>query len=152
MSAMDAAVTLTQISGGSLTNLQIQKLLYLGQMFHLGRHQMPIFADDFEAWKLGPVVPGVYRAAKIYGGRPVKTLFQGHALQEGTGKAILEEMYQEIPDHRPWKLVAITHWEHGAWAKNYRGDGHGDIISKSDILDEFRTREADAAARQQRAA
>lgn len=144
MSALDAAVTLARTSGWTLSNLQIQKLLYLAQMFHMGRHDgEPIFPEDFEAWKLGPVVPGVYQRAKIYGSKPVADLFHRGQLPDGsTGKQIIEEMYRELPDHSPWKLVSITHWEGGAWARHYSPDGFGSTIPKKDILEEYAKRNA----------
>ncbi|WP_394659154.1 Panacea domain-containing protein [uncultured Novosphingobium sp.] len=146
MNAISAAATLVDLSGGTLTNLQIQKILYLAQMFHLGEAGEPIFSDDFQAWKLGPVVPAVYGKAKIYGNKPVTSFFVSARLPEGSGKAVLERAYKELPKS-PSRLVAITHWDGGAWAKHYN-DGFGSTIPKDDILAEYRAREAEQAARQ----
>lgn len=141
MSALQAAETLIEIGGRSFSNLQIQKLLYLGQMFHMGEHGVPMFDDDFEAWKLGPVIPSVYRRAKIYGSKPVAKLFSDQRLPElSTGRVMLEKLIEELPDKSPWKLVSITHWDKGAWAKNYTQGDFGSYIPKADILDEYRTR------------
>ena len=146
MSAISAAATLVDLSGGTLTNLQIQKILYLAQMFHLGETGEPIFSDDFQAWKLGPVVPSVYGKAKIYGNKPIASLFTASRLPECSGKAVLERAYAELPKS-PSRLVAITHWDGGAWAKHYN-DGFGSTILKDDILAEYHAREAEQAARQ----
>lgn len=141
MSALQAAETLIEIGGRSFSNLQIQKLLYLAQMFHLGEYGTPMFDDDFEAWKLGPVIPSIYRRAKIYGSKPVAKLFSDMKLPEGsTGRAMLERVLKELPDKSPWKLVAITHWDKGAWAKNYSQGDFGSEIPKADILDEYKSR------------
>jgi uncharacterized phage-associated protein len=43
-------------------DLQLQKLLYYVQGWHLAWTGRPLFEEDFEAWKLGPVVPDVWRA------------------------------------------------------------------------------------------
>lgn len=142
MSAMDAAVTLAKTSGWSLSNLQIQKLLYIAQMMHIGRHGAPIFNEDFEAWKLGPVLPGVYRIARMYGSKPVTNLFHDRELPPGTGKSMVEEMYNTLDDHSPWKLVSITHWGGGAWAKHYNDNEYGCTIPKADILNEYNARAA----------
>lgn len=146
MSAIAAAATLADMSGGSLSNLQIQKILYLAQMFHLGETGQPIFGDDFQAWKLGPVVPSVYGKAKIYGSKPVTSLFIDSRLPDGTGKAMLQRAFTELPKN-PSRLVAITHWDGGAWAKHYN-DGFGATIPKEDILAEYHARESALATRQ----
>lgn len=137
MSAIAAASTLAEMSNWTLSNLQLQKLLYLAQMFHLGEHQEPIFSEDFEAWKLGPVIPSVYRHAKIYGSQPVESFFTNARLSDGTGKAMLRRTLDELPDLRPWRLVSITHWDKGAWAKHYTEGSSGATIPKKDILDEY---------------
>ena len=38
------------------------------------------------------------------------------------------------------QLVAITHWQKGAWAKHYRPEVRHCIIPNSDILKEYRAR------------
>ena len=140
MSAIIAASTLAEMSGWTLTNLQIQKLLYLAQMFHLGEENEPIFSEDFEAWKLGPVVPAVYRQAKIFGNKPVASFFSGQRMQDGSARRMLKRTLDELPDRRPWKLVSITHWDGGAWAKHYNDGDYGSVIPKHDILTEYRDR------------
>ena len=55
-----------------ISNLQLQKILYYIQHDFLKKNNKPLFDDDFEAWKFGPVVPSVYYeysylgALKIY--------------------------------------------------------------------------------------
>lgn len=146
MSALQAAETLVEIGGRAFSNLQIQKLLYLGQMLYLGEKRVPMFDDDFEAWKLGPVVPSVYQRAKIYGSRPVEKLFTEATYPEGSPeREMLARVLGELPDKSPWRLVGITHWEGGAWAKNYSAGDFGSLIPKGDILNEYAARVERAA-------
>ena len=148
MSALTAAETLVEIGGKAFSNLQIQKLLYLAQMFYMGQHDRAMFDDDFEAWKLGPVVPSVYQHAKIYGSRPVGKLFTDRVYdQGGAERDMLEKVVRELPDKSPWKLVSITHWDKGAWAKNYSQGDFGCTIPKQDILEEYKTRVQQATSR-----
>lgn len=141
MSAFDAAVTLAKASGWSLSNLELQKLLYISQMIYMGRTGgEPIFDEDFEAWKLGPVVPSVYRSAKLYGSGPVVNLFHRGELLDGPKKSVVEETYASMRGKKPMELVSITHWSRGAWAKHYKNAVQGVRIPKSDILIEYRDR------------
>lgn len=38
------------------------------------------------------------------------------------------------------KLIAITHWKSGAWAKNYISGAFGVVIPEKDIIEEFECR------------
>lgn len=54
--------------GDCLTNLKLQKLLYLAQGWYLAFYDEKLFEDDIEAWVHGPVVPSVYSEFKKFGG------------------------------------------------------------------------------------
>ena len=43
---------------------KLHKLLYYVQGYHLCWENQPAFDDDIEAWKLGPVVPSLWRAER----------------------------------------------------------------------------------------
>lgn len=44
-----------------ITPLKLQKLVYYTQAWSLVRDGQPMFAEQFEAWRYGPVVPELYR-------------------------------------------------------------------------------------------
>jgi uncharacterized phage-associated protein len=60
-----------KIVGKSMTPMQIVKLVYVAHGWHLGLTGKPLFVDDVQAWKYGPVVPSVYNAFKKYGSGPI---------------------------------------------------------------------------------
>lgn len=43
-----------------ISNLKLQKLLYFSWLEYYRRNGTPLFEEEFEAWKYGPVVPSVY--------------------------------------------------------------------------------------------
>lgn len=145
MSALAAAVTLADASGWSLTNLEMQKHLYLAQMRYLGETGNIIFPEDFQAWKLGPVVRTVYDRARSYGSHPVRSLFTDQQLPPGPARNSLLETYAELKSSSAWDLVAITHWEDGAWYKNYEPGSKFTLIPKRDIAEEYAKRLAATA-------
>ena len=49
-----------------ITNLKLQKILYFAQAAHLALCDKPLFEDEIQAWKYGPVVPSVYNIFKQY--------------------------------------------------------------------------------------
>lgn len=51
----------------SVTNLKLQKILYYVQGYFLAKFDRPLFPDEIQAWKFGPVVPSVYYEFSSYG-------------------------------------------------------------------------------------
>ncbi len=51
----------------SVTNLQLQKILYYVQGYFLREFEVPAFDAEIEAWQYGPVVPEAYYDFCIYG-------------------------------------------------------------------------------------
>jgi uncharacterized phage-associated protein len=56
-----------QHQGHGISNLKLQKILYYVQGYYLAKFDEPLFPDEIQAWKLGPVVPGVYYEFSVYG-------------------------------------------------------------------------------------
>ena len=71
ITAQSAASRACCRSGWSLSNLELQKILYVGQMLYLGRYNEPLVNEVFEAWDYGPVLPTIYHSAKMFGRSPV---------------------------------------------------------------------------------
>lgn len=62
--ADDIASVVLARSGPWTDAMQLQKLLYYVQAWHLAVTDEPLFAEGIEAWKDGPVVREVWRARK----------------------------------------------------------------------------------------
>jgi uncharacterized phage-associated protein len=54
-----------------LSNLVLQKLLYLAHAIYLIEEKEPLVSGYFEAWQYGPVHPGAYQAFKASGSHPI---------------------------------------------------------------------------------
>ena len=74
-----AAKTICELSGWRISNLPLQKMLYLSHMFHWGRVKQPLIDGRFEAWNLGPVQPDLYHKVKPYGAAPIPDIFLDEA-------------------------------------------------------------------------
>jgi uncharacterized phage-associated protein len=137
-----AARRICQNGNWSVTNLALQKILYLSQMIFMGRNNGARLIDGrFEAWDYGPVQPDVYRKVAMFGSKPIQDVFYGRAIPLDTLEAdTLDEVSATLLAKSASELVAITHWENGAWAHNYRPNVRGIIIPERDILDEYRAR------------
>ena len=142
VSASQAAKFLCRESGWSLTNLQLQKLLYLAHMTYMGENNgNPLINNRFEAWDFGPVVPDLYHRVKTFGSDNIGNVFRTVAeFQDHEREDVLEWTLHAYSDCTPGELVNITHWRHGAWYKNYIPGARGIAIPNGDIVDEYERR------------
>lgn len=107
-----------------ISNLKVNKLVYLSHGWHLGIHKEPLIREDVEAWQFGPVVRSVYDAFKKYGKRritePATTGFSeemkeiGELADAGTIK-FLNSIWNYYRDWSGWQLSALTHEDDSPW-------------------------------------
>lgn len=137
---LSAAKRLASRSGWTLSNLELQKILYLAHMFYLGRHDgEPLVPGYFEAWDYGPVHPDLYHRVKVFGADPVQNVFHENAdLEPGPERDILDEAYDKLGSVGPGGLVNATHRRGGAWDVNYTPGVRHCLIPNRDILREYR--------------
>ena len=118
-------------------------------MFYLGRtNGEPLITEHFEAWDYGPVVPELYRHVKGFGDQPVRNVFHWVPdVESGRPEFdMLQEAASGTANMKPGRLIAITHWDEGAWASVYKpGELHVRIPNRL-ILDEYRAREKASAS------
>ena len=125
-------------SGWSISNLRLQKLLYIAHMYHLWRTKgEPLIDGSFEAWDYGPVQPVLYHKAKIFGADFIENIFRSFSeIQDGPEKETLVTTLEALKDTSSAKLIALTHREEGAWAKYYHPGVIGITIPNEDIIEE----------------
>ena len=118
-SVLSVAKRMGEQSDWKLTNLALQKLSYIAHMLHLGTVGSPLVFGRFQAWDLGPVHPDLYRALRQFGSRPAppEAFRYVPTIQDGKAQKLVDDVVEALSDSTP-RLVAITHWENGAWAKN----------------------------------
>lgn len=140
VSVLSAAKRLAGRSGWTLSNLELQKILYLAHMFYLGRtNGEPLVFGNFEAWDYGPVHPDLYRRAKIFGSDPVHNIFhEVDEPSEGPERDIIDEAYTSLGSAGSGRLVSATHRRGGAWYTHYVPGIRHCVIPNQDILREYR--------------
>jgi len=142
LTSFQAARKVCELGGWKVTNLGLQKILYIAQMIFMGENNGARLIDtDFEAWDYGPVSPEVYRRVRMFGANPIQDVFFGVARpNDRLRETALQDVMKFLAGKKPAELVAITHWKEGAWAKNYQPGAFGIVIPDKDILDEYRKR------------
>lgn len=142
ISALSAAREMCERSDWTLTNLELQKMLYLAQMVYMGEHEgEPLFNGRFEAWDYGPVLPEVYSRARAFGSAPIMDVFHGaRPIMDSERREFLASAYDQLSTRRAADLVNITHWSKGAWYKYYRPGSKGIVIPDEAIYQEAKDR------------
>jgi uncharacterized phage-associated protein len=143
VSALSAAKTICMLRDWSVSNLEVQKILYLAHMYHMGVHDgSPLIREPFEAWNYGPVVPELYHRMKTFGSGPVQNVFHWiEPVPMVTPEfASLREAVEGTRNLRASQLVANTHSMGGAWAATYHPNVTGLKIPNAAILNDFRNR------------
>lgn len=137
------AKTIARRADWSLSNLELNKLAFMSHMMRLGENEgrAGLVNNVFEAWDYGPVSPSLYHKAKSFGSKAVGNIFhQYDVITDEEDLATVHGVVDAMSGRKPGELVAITHWEDGAWYKNYQPGVKGIVIPDSDILEEYRKR------------
>ncbi|MGQ3016333.1 Panacea domain-containing protein [Phenylobacterium sp.] len=144
MSVFSAARHLCERSGWTLSNLKLQKILFLAHMVHLGEKGEPLIREGFEAWDYGPVSPDLYRRVRVFGSSPIRNIFHGDPPPRSQSRIeTLDEIYDQVGNWTAGQLVRTTHRRNGAWDKAYIPGAMGVPISNEDILQEYQDRAAE---------
>jgi uncharacterized phage-associated protein len=104
----------------------LQKLLYFAHGMYLLGTRKPLVSGYFEAWKNGPVHPGVYRAFKLAGNGPIgfraeqENLLTGQRtpISNPTDPAVVDLTKRVVRSYGPMgtkRLVAISHAPGAPW-------------------------------------
>jgi len=121
------------------TNLELQKLLYIAQVFSLGLRDRPLFNSTIQAWQYGPVILDLYHEFKVYGRVPIpKTAFPSDLDScSDEDKVFIDNVAELTKNLKDWQLVGLTHRKGTAWDKNHKTGTFHTEIPISDMTDEF---------------
>jgi uncharacterized phage-associated protein len=127
---------------GRLTQMQVQKLVYIAHGWMLGLAGQPLVGMEPEAWDRGPVFPTMRDRIKFSGSSPIRSLIHENdgnpfaRLGEGNRGSVFEAQMspyeQSVLDHvwsrygsfSAFKLSDLTHLPSTPWSQVYK-DGVG---------------------------
>ena len=138
-----------------LTQMQVQKLVYISHGWNLAINGEPLTDDGIYAWDYGPVYPDLWDSLKVYGKRPVERkikvrdygfgILQPDAEEEVTARglseqsrAVIDKVYESYSDFKAFQLSALTHQSDTPWHKVFVQDGQKKgLISDQSIRQHF---------------
>ena len=125
-----------------MTNLKLNKLVYLAQVEALKLTGEPLFDGRIEAWQYGPVEPSVYHMYKRHGNGVIERPAPGTStICDDAELGIIDKTLDAYGWLSAYDLVEYTHREGSAWSNVYAREQGGeitldDIRSSSDFLEE----------------
>ena len=122
-------------NGIFITNLHLQKLLYFIQGEYCRKNHNRLIADDFYAWKLGPVVPEVYSKYAICSSSIIPKQKDEETINVET-MHLIQNVLQKYAQLSVWDLVEISH-QQDPWKYNYEIFGDKAIIPFESISNYF---------------
>ena len=154
INVLQAAKYLAKKSEWKLSRLELQKMVYLAHMLHLGQTGRPLVRGDWEAWKHGPVHPELYYLTVTSDSLvPKEEVFDfvQDLPNDFEGQESLDQISNQLKPGDGWKLVDIVHWEEGAWVKHYSSECRNIVIPQADIEREYLNRIMDQRKRKSNA-
>jgi uncharacterized phage-associated protein len=93
-----------------MTNMKVQKLLYYAQSLYLALYGEPLFEEEIQAWKYGPVCPPAYYFYSEYEADqlPIPTKIFGFPPEI---TSVLQEVWEYFGEHHAYVLSGRTHLE-----------------------------------------
>ncbi|WQW04825.1 DUF4065 domain-containing protein [Helicobacter pylori] len=136
MKALDATKILINLSLDNqkpITNLKLQKMLYIAQ----AESDSKLIKEDFQAWDYGSVIPDVYRNFCINGSTPITKREEipnniDREKEDREKEKELAKIYNQYKDADAWNMVRATHQKESAWSKHH-AKGMRKVIKRDDI-------------------
>ncbi len=135
------------VGGVALTNMALQKLVYLAHGGYVLRTGRPLATNHFEAWEMGPVVRCLYEALKIYGSKPVTSRVSwfnalvnrveiARAPLNELERGYLRQVFDQYGRRDAFELSRITHASGGPWDRVWNAP-RGEVFFNQRIPDEL---------------
>lgn len=115
-----------------ITPLKLIKLVYIAHGWHLGFLDQPLFKENVQAWKYGPVIPIVYYACNSYGNKPIKELISyenniplSAIIPDTKTRVLLTKIWERYCHLSGVQLSSLTHQPDTPWDITWnKNDGY----------------------------
>jgi uncharacterized phage-associated protein len=113
-----------------LTNMHLQKLVYIAHGYSLALLGEPLIYNNVHAFEWGPVIPKLYKALSKYGDKvvvePLKTA-EPPPPNDSPEMKVIERVWKNYKGLSGIELSAITHKEDTPWSEIWKTDRFGVI-------------------------
>lgn len=114
-----AFLELAKRENKSLTNMQLQKLVYFAHGIHMSAYEgCPLINEHVKAWNFGPVIPELYEALRKYGSDEVSEISSpdyGNLQSDADAMKAIKIVWQAFRGVPASKLSDISHAKGSPW-------------------------------------
>lgn len=145
----NAFLELAEKSQTKVTNMQLQKLVFLAQGFSLALRDEPLTYHNIHAWQWGPVLPKLYKACKQYGNMPIQEKLSvppeaGFEIPpDSIDHAIIRGVWESYGHWTGGQLSALTHEAGSPWDVTWKTSPYG--IIDVGVMQDFYKAQTDAS-------
>lgn len=130
---------LAAAKGRTLTQMQLQKLVYIAHGWKLALAASPLIRDEVQAWQYGPVIPRLYSALRSFRDQPVRGPLASDGDHLDTVEdSLVEQIYDIYGHYSGPQLSRLTHAAGTPWERTYRPKSFGLVISNDKIQDHYK--------------
>jgi len=114
-------IRLAQENGKQLTNMQLQKLVFLAQGYSLALFEVPLHSHNTHAWQWGPVIPKLYKPLQKYGSDYVTgPLLPSDEIRQNSNDAeIIKAVWKSYGHYSGGQMSALTHKSGTPWSDTW---------------------------------
>lgn len=144
-------IRLAENNGKTVTNIQLQQLVFIAHGCMLGLHDRPLYYHDTYAWLWGPVIKELYEPLRKYGRGEVTCELETSAAErlpaESEEMKVVEAVWMGYGTLSGGQLCTITQKPGGAWSVVWERDPFG-VIPQQRIADHYKQAMAEAQTAQ----
>lgn len=123
-------ITLAKQDNIPVTNMKLQKLVYIAHGYCWAILNRPLINNDVHAFEFGPVIPTLYNRLKKYGSSPVESPVQTdnpELSENGLAENLVKRVWDAYKNLGALKLSAITHESNTPWEETWQTNRYGII-------------------------
>lgn len=135
--------------GKPVTQMKLQKMVYIAHGLHLAIHGEKLINEHFSAWKFGPVIPQIYNFYRGFGSQPITTptrleLYSGVKVESNldvlceSAEQVIEMTWNITKNVDALKLSNWTHLPDSPWYKAFNEAGCVDFCDATIKNDEIK--------------
>lgn len=139
-SSLAIANSFLELSLGSevppMTNMKIQKLVYIAHGFTLGMLHEPLLRNHVHAFQHGPVIPVLYDKLKVFGSAPVPGPVGIYSDEPSAAfLGLIKRVWNKYGQLSAFQLRNITHKEGTPWSITWKQTPYG--VIDNDIIERY---------------
>lgn len=125
-----------------LTNMQLQKMVYIAHGFNLALRGTKLYYEDTRAWNFGPVVPELYEELRKYGSNEVTSVIDiASETLDSDSLEIIDAVYKNYKQYSGIQLSNFTHQQGTPWSRTWQSNKYG-VIPADDICEFYKENHA----------